>query len=393
MPVRKELAILFAVLLAGLATTGCSPGRGIEAALVLGDVAAGDGASLYKHLKDEPLRVPVSYVVEGRSRRGDLYRPGDGASAAALVLVPGVAPAGRDDRRLVAFARTLARAGFLVLVPDIGNLRRLKVSPEDAIDIADAVRHLATRVPPADGGSVGLVGISYAAGPALIAASGDAGRDLRFLLAVGGYYDMTALVTYLITGFYRSAPDAPWQRGHPNEYGKWLFLDNNAALVPDPRDRMLLSAMAARKRRDPAAGIGDLVAALGPEGRSVHALLDNRDPERVPALIAMMPETVRRRMAALDPSRRSLATLGPRLILIHGRDDPVIPWTESAMLAAAAPPGKAALFFADSLAHVDLGPSSPGDALELWRAVCRLLAERDAMPAPAVTAAGSGAGG
>src|SRR3970282_281862 len=48
------------------------------------------------------------------------------------------APAAKDDPRLVAFATTLARARFLVLVPDVAGLRQLRVRAADAREIADA---------------------------------------------------------------------------------------------------------------------------------------------------------------------------------------------------------------------------------------------------------------
>jgi pimeloyl-ACP methyl ester carboxylesterase len=113
----------------------------------------------------------------------------------------------------------------------------------------------------------------------------------------------------------------------------------------------------------------------------VAALLDNRDPDRVPALIANLPEAVRSDLAALDLSRRDLAQLDARLLLVHGRDDPIIPSTESEALAAAAP-DDTALYVVDSLAHVELGPAGLVDGWKLWRAVYRLLALRDAGPKP-----------
>jgi len=365
--------------LVAVAAGGCSPPRGIEAALLLGDIASGGDSALYRPFTPDPVRTGVRYRVAGRDHEGDLYRPAAPAGA-ALVLVPGVARAGKDDPRLVGFARSLSRAGFEVLVPDLPRLRSLQVSSRDIGDIADAVRHLADRRAP--GRAVGLVAISYAAGPALLAAvSPEAGPKLRFVLAIGGYYDMDGLIAYITTGHFRVRAGDPWRRGVPNEYGKWVFLLTNADLVEDAGDRDRLYAVARRKFADRAADISDLVAAMGPEGRAVHALLVNRDPNRVPALISALPTAVRRELAALDPSRHDLARLSARLILIHGRDDTIIPYSESEKLLRAAPQGRAELFLADRLMHVDLGPMGPGDTVALWRAVLSLLAERDALEA------------
>ncbi len=376
---------------AALLVAACSPTRAYEAALVLADVAAGPADSRLKRTTPPPRRRPVAYTVDGRQRHGDLYVPGttpgaaDAPAPAGMVLVPGAARRGKDDPRLVAFAKTLARARFTVLVPDIASLRALRVSATDARDVADAVLHLAGRTAPAGGAeghrSVGIVAFSYAAGPAIVAAlDAEAGARVRFVVAVGGYHDMTDVVTFFTTGYYRGDAKGPWRHRTPNAYGKWVFVKSNVHRIVDAGDRAALTEMADRKMADLKAGIADLVDGLGPEGRSVHALLENRDPDGVPALIAALPEGMRADMAALDLSDRDLGRLGPRLYLIHGRDDPIIPFTQSRALAAAA--GEAtALYVVDSLAHVDLGPTGAADTVLLWRATYRLLKERDDMAA------------
>ncbi len=356
----------------------CSPGRAVEALRVLADMAAGNEESSLERATPAPSRAPVTYSVDGRERAGDLYRPGVPADA-GIVLVPGVVPDGKDDARLVAFATTLARARFAVLVPDIANLRALKIRPEDARDIADAVRHLAGGT---DGG-VGVVGISYAAGPAVLAALEDDVRGrVRFVVTIGGYYDIEALTTVFTTGYYRQRPGGAWRRRPTSRNAKWVFLNSNTERVHDPGDRRTLAEMARRKLDDLDADVSDLLPGLGREGQAVYALLANDDPERVPALIAALPQGIRADMAALDLKRRDLSRLEARLILVHGRDDPVIPAGESRALAAAAP--RASLYVPGSLAHVDLSIGGLWDALTIWRAIYRLLAERDAAPPPAL---------
>ena len=359
---------------------GCSPWRAIEAAEVLGDIAAGPRPSRLKRITPRPRRDPVAYEVAGRRRRGDLYRPASGARA-ALVLVPGIARAGKDDPRLVALANTLARARFTVLVPDIENLRALRVSPADAVAIADAINYLAGELPAGGRGepaTVGLLAISYAAGPALLAAlRPDTRRRVRFVFIVGGYYDSAAVLTFFTTGYYRDGPNEPWLHRTANAYGKWVFIKSNAGRIGDPGDGAVLERMAERKMVNLKADITDLVAALGAEGRAVYALLANSDPDRVPALIAALPEGVRADITALDLKRQDLSKLTARLILVHGRDDAIIPYSESKALAAAASEEKAALYVVDSLAHVDLGAAGLIDTLILWRAAYRLLLERE----------------
>lgn len=366
------------VLIFTLVLAACSPARVIDSASVLGDIAAGEGPSRLKRITPAPRRNAITYRVAQRQYAGDVYHPGNDGGA-PLVLVPGVAPAGKDDRRLVAFANTLSRAGFTVLVPDIENLRALKVKSSDTEGIADAIRHLGT----GRKSRIGLAAISYAAGPAILAAlRNDIRCRIGFVLAIGGYHDSAAMLTYMTTGQYRERAGGPWLKGRRNDYAMWISMLSYADLISDPGDRDVLGRMARRKLRNPAAYIGDLVARLGTEGRAFHALITNDDPVRVPGLIAGLPEKVQTEIAALDLKGRDFHRLGANLILIHGRDDAVIPYSESQALAAAVPGGRASVYLVDSLAHVDLGPAGIIDTLVLWRAVYRLLEEREALRRP-----------
>ncbi len=356
-----------------ISVAACSPGRAIESTFVLSDMAAGTGSSYLKRSTPEPERRPIAYLVEGRHRSGDLYSPGE-QSTASVVVVPGVTPDGKDDPRLVAFATTLARARFEVLVPEIGSLRALKVSSADAQDVADAVRRLANE----HTWNIGIIAFSYAVGPAILAAlDPDIHHRIRFIVAVGGYYDLEAAVTFFTTGFYRADPTAPWRYHAPNEYGRWVFARSNADRLSSLADRETLLKIADRKMADPSADVDNLAAALGSEGTAVYGLLVNRVPERVPGLIAALPESVQSDMRSLDLSRRNLLPLAGRLVLIHGRDDAIIPFQESVRLAEIVP--RSELYLVDSLAHVDLGPSGFFDTLRLVRAVYRVLQERDAL--------------
>jgi pimeloyl-ACP methyl ester carboxylesterase len=361
------LALLAALALAAFAA-GCST-AGVEAGLVLGDLAAGQSASTYKRLTPRPQRQSVSYAIDGRSHGGDLYLPAEKARA-GLVLVPGAAREGKDHPLLVSLAQTLARARYLVLVPDIPSLRALEVSADDRHPIADAVRYL-------DAGrhmeGIGIAAISYAAAPAILAALDEPKVD--FVVTVGGTYDLTAILTFFTTGHYREGPGLPWQRLEPNAYGKWVFVKSNARRLDDSADRALLAAIADRKLAQLDAPVTDLAARLSPQGRAVMALLDNDDPDRVPALIAALPPRIRGEIARMDLAPKDLSKLKAHLYLIHGRDDRIIPWTESAALARMAP--SAELTLLDNLAHAELKPGGAGDTLALWRMVAHLLTQRD----------------
>lgn len=360
------LALLLMPLLAA-----CSPGRTVEAVALLRDLATppAAGAAL--------AGVERQEVVLPGGRPADLYRPP--APRAAVVVVPGAAEAGRRDARLVAFAGDLARADFLVMVPQLAAAAPLQVSAADADAVAEAVTWLAETAAP----RVGLVGISYAAGPAVLAALRPEVADhVAFIAAIGGYHDITAAITYMITGAYRAGPQEPWRSGPADPRAKWRFLAANAERAA-PEDAGLLHAIAARRLADPTAAVDDLTPALGAEGRSVWALLSAPDPAQVPALIAGLPPPLRADIAALDLSARDLTPLTAEVLLIHGRDDPLVPHTESLALAHRLGPAQAQVTVVDGLFHVELRDLDAAAMLALVRAAYRLLAYRDSAPAPA----------
>jgi pimeloyl-ACP methyl ester carboxylesterase len=349
-------------LLVGIVLAACSPGRTVEAVGLLTDIAGAAPSA-------EIVRRDVAYGADP-VRRAHLYeRPG---ARATLVLVPGAAEDALEDPRLLGFADALSQRGFRVLVPELAGEDALQVSAADAEAVADALRALPPAAQP-----IGMAALSYAAGPTTIAAmEPDVREKVSFILSIGGYHDILESIAYLTTGAFREGPGTAWRAGPVDPRAKWIFLEANAVRVGNAADAARLRAIArARLAGQSSAGTE---ARLGPEGRRVLALFLNRDPDRVPALVAALPPAMRADIEALDLARRDLDALEARLILVHGRDDALVPYTESVALARRLGPGRARLHLLRNLQHVDLDAPGPGDALSLLRVAYSVLAERDA---------------
>lgn len=403
---KAARSVLFIALL--ILLSGCDPVRNYEAALVLQDMAAVHNPSQLKQTTDTPLRIPVSYEgsdpygVPKQTRRADLYLPGKiegcertqnnaraavmrGCPRAAIVVIPGAVPQGKDDPRLTAFASTLARAGFAVLAPDITGFRKLRVRPSDAREIADAFTYLAGRPELARNGRVGLFAFSYALGPALIAALEDDTRErVRFVVGVGGYHDLPRAMRFFTTGWFEH--QGKWRYLTPDDSGKMVLAYSSLDYLTDKHARTVFDRMVALRRRDPRADLTPLTAELSTDGRAVYALAANTDPARFPELLAHLPQTMRADIDRLDLARRDLKQLKARLILVHGMNDNLIPYPESLSLAVAAP--QADMFLIHRvLGHVDMSVShllswrfwreDISDWWRLWRVIDLLLAERE----------------
>ncbi|NIM26829.1 MAG: alpha/beta hydrolase [Gammaproteobacteria bacterium] len=364
-------AALFAVLVALTLAAGCLQLRvgDSEAGLVLEDLVSKD--SRLRARTPQPVFRPLRFG-DGAELLADLHVPADGVRA-GIVLVPGLAPAGRRDPRLVSLAQTLARVGFLVLIPDVPGFRSYRMGAEDVGVLVSALRTLVTLPEMQPRLPAGIGAFSFAVGPAVIAALHPAVAErLDFVVAVGGYHDLQRLIAYYTTGAHRGETDAPT----PYDKGKWIFALGVSEKLPDPSDRRAIQAVA-RAALGATAGAADpaLPTNLSAGGAALLELLGNTTPERVPHLLARLPAALRAEITALNPAEQPMATLRARLLLLHGRSDNVIPYSESVALAESVPAGRARLFIIEGLAHVDLQLAS-GDVDILLALVGALLEER-----------------
>ncbi|MBX3502944.1 MAG: alpha/beta hydrolase [Alphaproteobacteria bacterium] len=364
----RRVVIVLSLAIAALFAFG-HPLRWTTAALLMSDIAASGERSLFKRLTGTPREATSTL----RNVEVDLYTPASGARA-SLVLVPGAAVLGRDEPRLQNLARSLARVGFLVIVPELPGPRRLSLSRADADTLAEVLRGANANRPWLPSG---IAAISYGVGPAIIAAlEPDLVSKVDFIIGIGGYHSTDSVIRFLVTGTFRRANDPLLHRMGPNTYSRWVFLQANAGRLEDERDRDLLRSLADRRLEDSTASSADVRAMLSPQGLAVLDLLEETDPAKLPALIAALPEAVRRDIDALNLALHDLKPLKARLILVHGRNDSIIPYSESEALAAAARPGAARLFLVDRIGHVGFSAVTLDNAWGVWRAVDAVLAER-----------------
>jgi pimeloyl-ACP methyl ester carboxylesterase len=289
-----------------------------------------------------PGRAPV----DGRGDlTADLWTPAGPGPHPGLLLVHGLAADGKDDPRMLQAAALLARLGRRVLVPDLPALRAQRLRPDDAGPITAGLAQLAGD-PAVDGARLALVSVSVGAGPAFLALAGPGpGRGVALIVTLGGYADARELIRHATTA-----------RGLDPELVR-AFVRVNLDLVRDPTDR---EAVRRALEGQP------LAAGAGPEARAVHELLGNRDPGRVDALITALPAETRALLDALSPARHS-GRVGGRLVAVHGRDDPTVPFTESLRLAAAGPRGHARAVLVGVVGHVEGAPSTAGQLGDLLR--------------------------
>jgi pimeloyl-ACP methyl ester carboxylesterase len=275
----------------------------------------------------EPVRETLSLSVGRRRLEADLYRPTGRGPRGPVVLVHGLSRAGRRHIELMRLARLLAREGKLVLVPQLDGLAAFRLNGDEVEDIRASVRFLGDRAH----APVAIVGFSFGAGPALLAAADLPGVGV--VGSFGGYADLRNVIVYVTTGVFTFHG----QRYHrpQEEYNRWKLLALLVGFVEAGPDRIRLAAIADRKLADPSAATDDLEAGLGEEGRAVTALVRNRREESVDALLERLSPAARAALARLSPLA-AVPRISGRPLIAHGADDDSIPFTESLRLAEAA---------------------------------------------------------
>jgi pimeloyl-ACP methyl ester carboxylesterase len=341
-----------------------------EAGLVLEDLVSSD--SRLNAATPTPVFRSLAFNAGAEQLRGDLYMPANGVRA-GIVLVPGLSPAGKNDSRVVALARTLARVNFLVLIPDVPGFRAYQMSTGDVEVLVAAVQRLDALPVMQAGQPMGIGAFSFATGPTLIAALDPRiAQRLNFVVAVGGYHDLRRLIAYYTSGAQRDDRETPT----PYDKGKWIFALGISSKLALQSDRQAVQALARRALYESPGGTDEPVTAgLSPGAAALMELLNNTSRERIPVLLTRLPAPLRAEISGLNPAEQPLDSLHAQLLLLHGRGDNIIPYTESIVLAQSVPTDGARVFIIDGLAHVDLQPA-PGDVDILLDFVNALLDQR-----------------
>lgn len=289
------------------------------------------------------FQQPVHTEVLVNGSTADLYRP-PGQARGGLLLVHGLSRYGKSHPAFQRVAQSLARAGFVVLAPDFQGLRAFHLSEDDVGAVVRAVTELADLASP----PFGIVGVSFGAGPALLAAADPTIRDRVALVgSLGGYYHLVHVVSFITTGWFEDG--GIFFRTRQQEYNRWKLLAALTPYVADREERTRLQRIVELKLANPQTAVRSEVGRLGPEGRNLFALVENRERDRVSDLLARLSPPARAALERLSPSV-AISRVRARLLIAHGRDDDSIPFTESLKLAQSVPNSSGVVIF-DGLRH------------------------------------------
>ena len=278
-------------------------------------------------LSKEP-RVEETVVAGAPST---VVRPGGGRRWPAIVFVNGATRDGRHHPQVQRLARGLARAGFLVVVPDLPGLRLGEITPATTAATVRVTEATADR-PDVREGRVGLYGVSVGASLALLAA--ETTPLASRITVVGGeapWVDLKRVVRLASTGYYRSA------RYETDPYALLAIARSLAAGLPPGGGRSrLLRELEAVPDESPEP-LADVSRAGYTGGtRALVDLLLNREPARFEELYASLPARLRAAVRSLSPFFGADRLDAP-VELASAPHDSYFPPAESRALARASP--------------------------------------------------------
>ena len=297
-----------------------------------------------------PARVSrAESVVDGV--RVYVFR-GHRAAHGVYLVSPGLHYAGPDDPRMDRFCRVLANAGFVVVAPFLADFLALRIAPSTTHDLTIAFRHACAIADAERLEGPSVFSISFGSRPAIELCASDEGRRARALVLFGGFCDFDATVRFAVTGRASHEGEAivvPFDPlNAPVVFLNLLpFLPSTNATAAIDRERL---ARALTTMVHDTWGRAELKVG---RAREVHAKRIARDLGEVERAlfftacglegdnVALLESALANAGAAFawaDP-REHLARVRPPVVIVHGRDDDVIPWNEAHKLAAALPAG------------------------------------------------------
>ncbi len=277
--------------------------------------------------------------------------PGRRPPPAAWVVLHGITRSGRNHPQLVRFARAMASAGQTALVPEIPEWRDIQLSTGAATaTVRAALRALESR-PELANRKVGLVGFSFGAPQAIVAATDPSlARRVAGVVAFGGYFSVEESLRFQFTGVHEL--DGHRASLAPDPYARWVVGANHLTAVPGHEG----AGEAAEALRALAAFASERgVSAADPETelerRRLAEGLDNRERSLFEVLAppaGQLPDRARgaplaealgaamARVPGLNPVPH-LARVRAPVRLLHGVGDQLFPYTQTVKLGRAFP--------------------------------------------------------
>lgn len=365
---RRSALLLLLLPLAGIVAVPTTNDHLRAASLLLRIQNPNDHSRLAQYHTYTVTETPGELATPHGNVRARIYTPVGVGNPPGMVVVHGVHHLGINEPRLMAFSRAIAQSGVQVLTPELPDIADYQIT-HSSVDVIGAAAQQFSRQ---TGAPVGVVGLSFAGGEALVAAADPQYADsIEFVMSVGAQEDMHRVAEFFVTSKI-ARPDGTIATMKPHEYGPLVLMYSHldeffpSADIPAAKETMKLllwedvadSKLAAMK--------------LSPASQQKMTHLYNHDSSVFNVDIQAAIDRHATEMATASPHGQ-LQSLHKPVLLLHGAGDDVIPATEMLWLAKDVPePYLRNALITPLLSHVDIAKEPP---LREKLALVHLMAE------------------
>ncbi len=297
------------------------------------------------HVPKTVRRSRVRIVSGDHTFEASVYEP-EGKATGAYFVAPGLHFLGPDDTRFDRFCRVLASAGYLVLAPLLPSYIALTLDREVFSDARRAFSVLSDRARALGIGRPAIFSISFGSSLAFdIATHPETRDDVGGIVVFGGFCDFISTVRFAVTGDVMSGDRTLHMANDPLN-APVVYLNVLPHIEVDGDKEALAAAWRTMVRHT---WNRPELKAPGARDPFAHQIAERLPLSlRVPFLrgcgleegfVAWLDSGLERAGAALsfmDP-KPLLKEVKTRVVIVHGRDDDVIPFVEADKLASMLP--------------------------------------------------------
>ncbi len=325
---RVLLILLFAL---GFFLTVFPTGRALTRSALLLPALLTTSQSGPSSWSSEPIRhSQLTARSQGGTINLDVYAPDTPTPVVSrvrggILVIAGVGD-NRQEPQLVNLLESLAHTGIVVMSLTTPALSAYTLSIDDVDSTVQAFKILGHL--PGVNGKIGIISISGGVGLACLAAADPRIRAaVSYVVAFGGYFNVKSL----LRTFGRRAQNIDGKSVHfqPIDIPVQVLANTTGQyLTPDERSTLVNAFVDGAQPLT-----ADEIGHLSPGAQALYRLLAGTDPNDVDANIARLPAAMQAQFDKLSPSS-SLELVQAPLFLMHDRDDPSLPVTETRTFAA-----------------------------------------------------------
>ncbi len=307
-------------------------------------------------------------VADARAR---WYWTGSGPPLGTVVLAHGVHHKGIDEPRLIRFAKELAGAGQLVLTPELADIASYRIT-QRGVDVLKASVQQAS-ADPRSAGRTGLIGMSFAGGLSLIAASDPTvGKRLSYVTSVGGHHDLGRVLRFFLSDTVET-PDGK-KPFDAHEYGLVVMVNQHLESLVEQRDHACMHrALQSWLKEDLGRSATQASRCTSASARNMFELLQGGNLKQLAPTLRTLLAQHEAELAQLSPAGR-LSQIRPPVYLLHGAHDNVIPPAETEWAERELVGSRHSALVTPLLGHVEVdGAAAWTDQIALVGFMARML--------------------